>query len=600
MKHIRFLAICTLVLCCGSSCATLSSQRQGEEFLEPADKRILVENRITEQVISDPLFAAQLIEYHRQEQALFLPMELEVYRSSLEQTFSKQLNEHLQERRFEDAIALFRSMQTINYPVPLSLSLDQILYMEVRWQLERNDYLPLLFSADHIANYRAFSADEISAVLEIALRHNHRALIRKIVDGIADTYPSLTRQYNAELQQPPPTLTEMLEGTVTVWVDKGFAFTDGVGHPDRVFGSAFFVDQRGYLITNYHVIASEVDPEYEGFSRLYIRLSDNSDLRIPAKVVGHDRLLDIALLKTEITPEFIFPLEKYQQRYVSGTQTYALGSPIGLDKSITSGIISSSSRRFLPIGETLQIDASVNPGNSGGPLVNTEGEVMGVVYAGIPQFQGINFAIPINWVWRNIPSLFMQANNRHFWLGVGVQEVRNRLEVIYVMPNSAADEAGINVGDVLTYINGQPVHKVHTAQAEIATFRAQALVAVDWIINGSPRTYLMKIQPRPFSPIEEALSFQQREALFVPLFGMAVDRLGSSVRSRKYMINKIYNGSIADELGFSASDPFTLLLWDVDKEQRIVRMQIDIKKTQNGFTASGLQLFNRLDLPNFI
>lgn len=599
MKYIRYLAICTLFIWCGS-CTTTSWVAQNTESLEPTDKRLLVENRITEQVISDPLFAAQLIEYHRQEQALFLPAELEVFRTSLEQAFSKQLSTHLQEKNFEDAAALLHSLQAINYPVPPSLSMDQILRMEVLWRLEQNNYLPLLFSANYVADYRIFSTDEVSAMLKIALRHNHRALILKIVDSVADAYPALAQQYRAELQQPTPTLTEMLEGTVTVWVDKGFTITDGVGHPDRVFGSAFFVDQRGYLITNYHVIASEVDPEYEGFSRLYIRLSDNSDLRIPAKVVGHDRLLDIALLKTEITPEFIFPLEAYQSRYISGTQTYALGSPIGLDKSITSGIISSSSRRFLPIGETLQIDAPVNPGNSGGPLVSKAGEVMGVVYAGIPQFQGINFAIPINWVWSRIPSLFSEDNNHHFWLGVAVQEVRNGLEVVYVMPNSAADESGIDAGDVLTRINGQVAQKVHVAQAEIATFRTQALIEVDWIVDGAPRTYLMKIQPRPFSPLEEALGFQRRDELFVPLFGMRVDRLGSNANSRKYVINKIYNGTIADELGFSASDPFTLRLWEIDKEQRIVRMQIDINKTQNGFTASGLQLFNRLDLPNFI
>lgn len=167
------------------------------------------------------------------------------------------------------------------------------------------------------------------------------------------------------------------------------------------------------------------------------------------------------------------------------------------------------------------------------------------------------------------------------------------------MPNSAADEAGIKIGDVLTRINNKPVRHLHIAQAEIASFHSQALFAVDWIIDGNLRRYLMKTQPRPFSPIEEAFDFQKRELLFTPLFGMIVNRLGG-IRSNKYIIDKIYSGSIADELGFSPADPFTLLSWNIDEELRIVQMRINIRKAKNGFTPSVLQLFSRIDLPNFI
>ena len=78
----------------------------------------------------------------------------------------------------------------------------------------------------------------------------------------------------------------MIKGTVTVWVDRGLRIENGVGYADRVIGSGFFIDPRGYFITNYHVIQSEVDPKYEGYSRLYIKLPGDSDTRVPAKVIG--------------------------------------------------------------------------------------------------------------------------------------------------------------------------------------------------------------------------------------------------------------------------------------------------------------------------
>lgn len=596
MSSIRTIFIVCALLGGYGACSTIADRIQ---VIEPANTRVLIENRITENIISDPLLAAQLIGYHRQKQGLFVSSDLDIFRPSLERTLTERLTQHVQQQEFNDAIALIRSMETIGSPIPQSFSVDTIRRMEAVEHLKQKRYLPLLFAIHHISDYQIFTSDELSQLLDIALRHNHRALIRTILDSIDTRYPTLAQRYRTAIQEPP-TLTEMLEGTVTVWVDKGFTIVDGVGRPDRVFGSAFFVDERGYLITNYHVIASEVDPEYEGFSRLYIRLADNSDLRVPAKVVGYDRLLDIALLKTEIPPKYIFALEPYEKQYISGTQTYALGSPIGLDKSIASGIISSSSRQFLPIGEVLQIDAPVNPGNSGGPLIDDSGVLAGVVYAGIPQFQGINFAIPITWVWQIIPNLFSADNDNHLWLGVAVQEVENRLEVIYVTPGSPADEVGVKAGDIVTHINDNEVRRVSEAQTAIAAFSTSTLISVRWRINDISRDYPMKIRRRSFSPIEEALKFQRRKELFGPLFGMEADRIGGGIRSNRYVITKVHGATIADELGFVASDPFTLLRWKVDEEQRFVSMHIQIKKTKAGFTASGLQMIGRFDLANFI
>ncbi len=123
-------------------------------------------------------------------------------------------------------------------------------------------------------------------------------------------YSALLQHKTAEKAASPVSLSlaNMLDGTVTVWVDRGITIEKGLGRADRMIGSGFFIDKNGFVITNYHVIKSDVDPEYEGYSRVYIKLSGDTAKRIPAKVVSWDPVFDLALLKTEITPKVYFPL----------------------------------------------------------------------------------------------------------------------------------------------------------------------------------------------------------------------------------------------------------------------------------------------------
>ena len=174
---------------------------------------------------------------------------------------------------------------------------------------------------------------------------------------------------------------QVLKACVTVWVDRGIRMERGVGSPDIVIGSAFFIEKNGYLLTNYHVIASEVDPEFEGYSKLYIRPGNNYQEKIPAKVVAWDQSFDLALLKVEIDAPAVVSLTSIDS-IKSGTRVMAFGSPGGLENTVTAGITSNLNRRLLPMGGVMQIDASVNPGNSGGPLFTVDGDFIGIVFAG--------------------------------------------------------------------------------------------------------------------------------------------------------------------------------------------------------------------------
>lgn len=397
---------------------------------------------------------------------------------------------------------------------------------------------------------------------------------------------------------------QMLAGTVTVWVNRGIRLEQGVGVPDRVIGSGFFVDPRGYLLTNYHVISSEVDPEYEGFSRLFIKLPGRPDQRIPARVIGFDRIFDLALLKVEIDPAYVFSLSDTRE-LTPGEQVFALGSPGGLDSTVTSGIVSAPGRRFLQMGEAVQVDVPINPGNSGGPLVLPDGQVAGVVFAGIEQFEGVNFAIPSYWIRHFFTRLYEEGEVLHPWLGIAVSEVDDGLQVVYVAPDSPAAHAGITVGETLVGIDGQEIGSITGAQDAIMARQPGTLVSSVWMernVDGGVSTArrLIALDERPFSPVEEALERQPIERLFPVLYGMDVDAISAAPWGPDYVITEVLPGSIADESSLSVDDPFALRNWRVDRDLRAAFIQIVIKKRKAGFLESGVQLGAFLETDTFL
>ena len=258
----------------------------------------------------------------------------------------------------------------------------------------------------YIADKKFYNAkiniDSLETVIDFGILDNslksgeNLSWLQEAKNQIEKYFQSEIAGYHVK-QGENPSVSKMISGTVTVWVDKGIKIEKGLGYADISIGSGFFIDNRGYIVTNYHVIESEVNPEYEGYSRLYIKTSKDSETKVPAKVVGYDSVMDLALLKTEITPDFVFQLGSSGNLEV-GDQIYAIGSPLGLEKTITSGIISTTDRKITTMGTVMQIDASVNAGNSGGPAVSKEGLVQGVVFAGIEGSQGLNFAIPVEYL----------------------------------------------------------------------------------------------------------------------------------------------------------------------------------------------------------
>jgi serine protease Do len=238
------------------------------------------------------------------------------------------------------------------------------------------------------------------------------------------------------------------------------------GNPPRGFeqrgvGSGFVMSRDGYILTNNHVI--------EDADQIKVKLADGKEF--DGKVVGRDPKTDLALVKISGSSD-LHPLQMGNSDDLKvGSWVVAVGSPFGLEQTVTAGIVSAKGRVIGsgPYDDFIQTDASINPGNSGGPLINMKGEVVGINTAIIASGQGIGFAIPVNMAKAIVHQLQEKGHVTRGWLGVNIQEVTPELAksfglkekkgalVAEVISGSPAEKAGVEQGDVIVEFDGKEV-----------------------------------------------------------------------------------------------------------------------------------------------
>ena len=304
-------------------------------------------------------------------------------------------------------------------------------------------------------------------------------------------------------------------------------------------GSGFIISKDGYILTNHHVVA--------GADEVIVRLSNREEY--VAEIIGSDKASDIAVLKVDADD---LPTLKFgdSDDLKVGEWVLAIGSPFGFDHSVTAGIVSAKGRslpsdNYVPF---IQTDVAINPGNSGGPLFNLDGEVIGInsqIYSRTGGFMGLSFAIPIELAVDVASQIKENGSVSRGWLGVLIQEVTRELAesfgmdnpqgalVAKVLDDSPAEEAGLQVGDVIVEFNGKKVMRSSGLPPLVGRSAVGKNADVTIIRNRSRKHIKVKIAELPTSITQAAFTPEaEDEPMEISALGMNVIELSKTAKKK--------------------------------------------------------------------
>lgn len=328
---------------------------------------------------------------------------------------------------------------------------------------------------------------------------------------------------------------------------------DGGDEDAQSLGSGFIISKDGYILTNHHVVKNA--------DEIIVKLSDRREL--VAKLIGSDVRTDVAVLKVDATDLPAVTIGSPDQLKV-GEWVLAIGSPFGFEQSATAGIVSAKGRS-LPGGNYvpfIQTDVAINPGNSGGPLFNMEGKVVGInsqIYSRTGGFMGLSFSIPMDVVMNVVEQIKTTGKATHGWLGVQIQDVTRKLAesfgmktpqgalVARIVPDSPAAHADIQIGDIITEFNGQPVENSGDLPPMVGITPINKEATLKIIRQGETKTVTFKVgllpdqdkkatktkvEAKPANKLGIKvgdLSAEERDALQVPKGGVLVREVEKGV-----------------------------------------------------------------------
>ena len=378
-------------------------------------------------------------------------------------------------------------------------------------------------------------------------------------------------------------------------------------YKQRSLGSGFIIDDKGFIVTNNHVI--------EDADQIKVKLSEGEEY--DAEVVGRDPNTDIALIKISANGSLTaLPLGDSEKLKV-GSWVTAIGSPFGLEQTVTAGIVSAKGRIIGsgPYDDFIQTDASINPGNSGGPLINMKGEVIGINTAIIAHGQGIGFAIPINMAKGIVAQLKESGEVTRGWLGVGIQELTPELAdyynmkgekgvlVTHVYEGDPADQAGIKPKDVILSVDGKKVTTPKELSMEIANTPVGKKIKIELVRDGNEKTVKVKLAKREDDKLmakgpsgtETNLGMNTQT-----LTSETARQLGLSETESGVLITAVEPGSKADAAGLKRGDLIKEVnrvtvdnqddfQQEVDKVKSGETIKILVKRGSYGFFLASLE-----------
>jgi serine protease Do len=362
--------------------------------------------------------------------------------------------------------------------------------------------------------------------------------------------------------------------------------------PSREFrqqslGSGFMLDSDGYIVTNNHVV--------EDADEIKVRLTNGKEF--DAEIVGRDPKTDLALIRIAPSGDLKpLPLGDSDALKV-GEWVVAIGSPFGLEQTVTAGIVSAKGRVIGagPYDDFIQTDASINPGNSGGPLLDMEGRVVGINTAIVASGQGIGFAIPIDMARNIIDQLKTEGVVNRGWLGVSIQDVTSELKEYYDLKSDSgvlvtevhegqpAERDGIEQGDVIISVDGKAVEDARDLSATIAGLPVGKAVDIRLVREGRERTVEVTLGRRADGEraigaapgTGETKNGEQLGLSFTDLTPQMARQLGLDADGG-VVVSGVESDSKADEAGFQRGD----LILELNRK-RVDDVQ-DLKKALNG------------------
>jgi serine protease Do len=360
------------------------------------------------------------------------------------------------------------------------------------------------------------------------------------------------------------------------------------GHEPKAesLGSGFVISDDGYILTNNHVI--------EDADKIIVRLSDRREL--DAELIGRDKRSDLALLKIKAGDLPVVKLGN-SSKLKPGEWVLAIGSPFGFDYSVTAGIVSAKGRslpreNYVPF---IQTDVAINPGNSGGPLFNLDGEVVGInsqIYSRTGGYMGVSFAIPINIAMTVVEQLKESGEVKRGWLGVLIQDVTRDLAesfnmdkphgalVARVLPDSPAEAAGFQVGDIVVKFNGQEIDHSSDLPPMVGITPINRKVPVDIIRNGKKQVLKVEIGELPKED-DVKIAARDPETTNADRIGLVVANIPDDLREKMeidgkggVIVKKVERGA-AGEAGVRPGDVIEIVnnieIKDADHFAEIVK-----------------------------
>lgn len=335
----------------------------------------------------------------------------------------------------------------------------------------------------------------------------------------------------------------------------------GREHKERSLGSGFIIDKEGYIVTNNHVVADA--------DQIKVKLSNNKEYN--ATIVGRDSKTDLALIKIEDVSDLqALPLGDSEKLKV-GTWVVAIGSPFGLEQTVTAGIVSAKERIIGagPYDDFIQTDASINPGNSGGPLINLKGQVVGINTAIVARGQGIGFAIPVNMAKRVVAQLKERGEVTRGWLGVQIRDLDENLSSYYqlkpfsgvfvekVVPGDPADQAGIKASDIIISVDGQAVASGRELANIVANTPVGQKTKIRLIRDGKKKTIVVKVAKQADDKVQMASKDSSRDELGLEVAELTTERarqFGLDEDDTGVLVIEVERNSKADKAGMSIGD----------------------------------------------